>query len=71
MRSSWKCSFYKNKTKSVNKNFMISPNFVGITVFLHNGKTNVKLKISSYMIGFKFGYFIKTKKNYHGSKSKY
>lgn len=70
MRSSWKYSFFKNESKSIKNHFIISPNCLGNTIFLYNGKKSIKLKIQQFMIGYKFGNFIRTKKNYYGSKSK-
>jgi len=59
--------FFKNI-----KNFSILPSFVGLDLFMYNGKNFIKFNIKEYMVGFKFGDFIASKKTpiYFNKKKK-
>ena len=63
-------SIYKNDIKTVYKNFVILPKFVGLTMQVYNGKTFITLKIVDEMIGYKVGEFVLTRKQFSYKKKK-
>ena len=73
-RANWKGPYFKNQKENNCKNLVlrnskIMPNFVGKTFFVHNGKLNLKIVILEEMVGFKFGEFIFTRKEFFFSKN--
>lgn len=58
-RSVWKVPF----TKGITRNSSISPKYINQTVSVHNGLTFIKFKVTSGMIGHKFGEFVNSKKS--------
>jgi len=70
-RSIWKGNFIdqslierQNSKKTLNiwsRNSVIPGFLEGNIVFVHNGKSFKKLKISREKVGFKFGFFVKTR----------
>ena len=74
MRSIWKGPFttqkiYTNLTKTTKKiyflkkkNNVILPEFVGLKIKIYNGQKFFDLQITSNMVGYKFGFFIFTRK---------
>jgi len=81
-RSIWKANFLDNflskklKKKKLyiwSRRSTIPYYLIGFTVFIHNGKIFKKLKITREKVGFKFGFFAKTRnkisiKNFKKSK---
>lgn len=64
-RSLWKnpfCEISYQTNKIWSRRSIILPKFLGKKVFIYNGKTFIPLKISSEMIGHKFGEFSSTRK---------
>ena len=62
-----------NKVKNVqfvNKCNTILPKFINKTVLLYNGKVNTKLIITKYMISYKVGEFVRTRKEFFFKKKK-
>lgn len=51
----------KKVVKTWSRSSMISPDFVGHTVAVHNGKTHVPVYISENMVGHKLGEFAPTR----------
>jgi small subunit ribosomal protein S19 len=51
----------KKVIKTWSRSSMISPDFVGHTVAVHNGKTHVPVYISENMVGHKLGEFSPTR----------
>lgn len=78
IRSVWKLPFSKidlffkifSSSNSNNvilvscRNSLILPIFVGYTFLIHNGQKVISLQIHSFMIGYKFGKFVFTRKKY-------
>ena len=61
----------RNPIKTWARNSQISPEMVGITIAVHNGKTFVPTFISEAMVGHRLGEFAPTRKfTSHGSVSK-
>ena len=68
-RSKWKNPFTKHlslkKKKStllpIERNYEITPNILGKTFKVYNGKTFIKLNIIDEMIGYKIGEFVPTR----------
>lgn len=61
----------RNPIKTWARNSQISPEMVGLTISVHNGKTFVPVFISEAMVGHKLGEFSPTRKFLtHGSISK-
>ena len=51
------------------RNSTISPDFVGYTFGVHNGKTHISVFVTENMVGHKFGEFSPTRKfKSHGGK---
>ena len=55
-------------TKS--RNSVILPNCVGVNVKIYNGKSFYSFKVTKSMIGYKFGEFSPTRKQFSFKKSK-
>ena len=49
---------------------LIVPKFINKHVFIYNGKILTKLLVTNNMIGFKFGEFIRTRKEFSFKKKK-
>ena len=56
--------------KTVSKNSVILPKFVGFTLQAYNGKTFIDIKIVNEMIGHKLGEFVPTRKYFSYKKKK-
>jgi small subunit ribosomal protein S19 len=72
-RAKWKSPYFKNQKlngykKLVLKSSQIVPNFLGGTFFIHNGKSITKVLVLEEMIGYKFGEFCFTRKEFFFSK---
>ena len=51
----------KKVLKTWSRSSMISPDFVGHTIAVHNGKTHVPVYVSDNMVGHKLGEFAPTR----------
>lgn len=61
----------RNPIKTWSRNSQISPEMVGVTIAVHNGKTFVPVFVSEATVGHKLGEFAPTRKfTSHGSVSK-
>ncbi|MEX0622197.1 MAG: 30S ribosomal protein S19 [Candidatus Woykebacteria bacterium] len=61
----------RNPIKTWARSSQISPDMVGVTVAIHNGKTFVPVFISEAMVGHRLGEFAPTRKfSGHGTISK-
>ena len=62
----------KTTIKTWSRASMISPDFVGLTIAVHNGKTFVPVYITENMVGHKLGEFAPTRifRGHAGSKDK-
>ena len=60
----------KNNIKTVSKNSLIFPRFVGLTLRVYNGKTFIIVKIIDEMVGHKLGEFVSTRKQFSYKKGK-
>lgn len=58
-----------NFKKLKNRNLIVSPLYVGKTIFLHNGKKFEKIIIKKQMIGYKIGEFVQTRKKFKFKKN--
>lgn len=68
--------FYSNNkicdnTKINDKNLKIIPQFIGLTLFVYNGKKYIPLYIKSTMVNHYIGEYLFTKKIYLKKKQKY
>lgn len=61
---------FKNDIKTLSRNSIILPKFIGLTIQVHNGKTFVAVKIIDEMVGHKLGEFATTRKQYFYKKNK-
>jgi small subunit ribosomal protein S19 len=52
----------KNVIKTWSRSSTISPDFVGLTVAVHNGKTFIPVYVTENMVGHKLGEFSPTRK---------
>ena len=59
----------KNVIKTWSRRSMISPDFVGFTIAVHNGNKFIPVFISENMVGHKLGEFAPTR-NFRGHSSK-
>nr|YP_009495493.1 ribosomal protein S19 [Toxarium undulatum]AWQ64140.1 ribosomal protein S19 [Toxarium undulatum] len=59
-----------NEFKISSRASIILPNFIGKTVFVHNGKEYSKLVITEEMVGYRFGEFSSTRKKFVFKKKK-
>ncbi len=58
-----------NEIKTYSRDSMIIPEMVGLTIYVHQGKTFVPVKIREEMIGHRLGEFAPTRKFIkHGGK---
>ena len=77
-RSIWKIQYLNPKFINIQKKIVttysrgetIKPEYVGITVKIHNGIRFYELKINEKMIGYKFGEFSPTRRFPKHKKSK-
>ncbi len=62
----------KQPIKTWSRRSTITPDFVGYTVAIHNGKTHVPVFITENMVGYKFGDFAPTRtfRKHGGVKAK-
>ncbi|MCD4781450.1 MAG: 30S ribosomal protein S19 [Candidatus Omnitrophica bacterium] len=62
----------KQPIKTWSRRSTITPNFVGFTVAIHNGKKHVPVFITENMVGYKFGEFAPSRifKKHGGVKAK-
>jgi len=60
----------KKNIKTMSKNSMILPKFIGFTLRVYNGKTFAVLKIIDEMVGHKLGEFVSTRKQFSYKKKK-
>ncbi|MES2590843.1 MAG: 30S ribosomal protein S19 [Bacteroidota bacterium] len=62
----------KTVIKTWSRRSMISPEFVGLTVAVHNGKTFVPVFLTENMVGHKFGEFSPTRtfRGHSGNRDK-
>jgi len=58
----------KNTIKTMPKNYVILPKFVGFSLRAYNGKTFTTIKIIDEMVGHKLGEFVTTRKQYFYKK---
>lgn len=70
-RSKWKNPFTNYKKQSnkkrisiVKKKFEITPNIVGETIKVYNGKSFIKLSLTDEMVGHKIGEFVTTREKF-------
>ncbi|MGX7583139.1 30S ribosomal protein S19 [Candidatus Vidania fulgoroideorum] len=57
-------SFYLGKIDKIitwSRRSVILPRFVGLTIFVHNGKNHIPVRISENMVGHKLGEFSLTR----------
>jgi small subunit ribosomal protein S19 len=52
----------KNVIKTWSRSSTISPEFVGLTIAVHNGKTFIPVYVTENMVGHKLGEFSPTRK---------
>jgi small subunit ribosomal protein S19 len=58
-----------DKIKTWSRDSVISPEMVGLTFMVHNGKTFIEVYVTENMVGHKLGEFSPTRKFYrHGGK---
>lgn len=73
-RAKWKgpCYFQKKKIidSFITRDSEILPKFIGLTFLISNGKENVELKVTSEMVGHKFGQFVFTRAKFSFKKRK-
>lgn len=61
----------KDPIKTWARRSTISPDFVGHTILVHNGKTHISVYVSDEMVGHKLGEFAPTRTfRGHGAKGK-
>lgn len=60
----------KKSIKTISKNSLILPQFVGLTLQVYNGKTFINITIINEMIGHKLGEFVSTRKQFFYKKKK-
>jgi len=58
----------QDEIKTISRQSVIIPKFIGYTVQIHNGKTFSKLKITEDMVGHKLGEFSPTRKRFSFKK---
>jgi len=58
----------KNIIKTISKNYVILPKFVGFSLKIYNGKTFTTIKIIDEMVGHKLGEFVTTRKQFSYKK---
>lgn len=60
----------KNNLKTMSKNSIILPKFIGFSLQIYNGKTFTTIKIIDEMVGHKLGEFVTTRKQFSYKKKK-
>lgn len=62
----------KNTIKTWSRSSMISPDFVGLTIAVHNGNKHIPVYITENMVGHKLGEFAPTRifRGHAGQKDK-
>lgn len=62
----------KSVIKTWSRRSMISPDFVGMTIAVHNGKTFIPVYVTENMVGHKLGEFAPTRnfRGHSGNKKK-
>jgi ribosomal protein S19 len=60
----------RNTIKTIAKNYVILPKFVGFSLKAYNGKTFTTIKIIDEMVGHKLGEFVTTRKQFSYKKKK-
>ena len=60
----------KINIKTISKNSVILPKFVGFTLQTYNGKTFTNIKIINEMVGYKLGEFVVTRKQFSYKRKK-
>jgi ribosomal protein S19 len=60
----------KNNIKTIPKNSIILPKFIGFSLQVYNGKTFIIIKIINEMVGHKLGEFVATRKQFSYKKKK-
>lgn len=60
----------KIEIKTISRQSIIIPKFIGCTIQVYNGKTFSKLKVTEDMIGHKLGEFSPTRKRFNFKKKK-
>ena len=62
----------KNVVKTWSRRSMISPEFVGLTVAIHNGRKFIPVYVTENMVGHKFGEFAPTRtfRGHSGNRDK-
>jgi len=60
----------KKELKQFPRNFIVTPNTIGLYVLIYNGKNLLKIKIIEEMVGYKFGEFSPTRKKFSYKKKK-
>jgi ribosomal protein S19 len=58
----------RNSIKTISKNSVILPKFVGFSLKAYNGKTFTTIKIIDEMVGHKLGEFVTTRKQFSYKK---
>jgi len=58
----------KTNIKTISKNSVILPKFVGFTLQVYNGKAFIVVKIINEMVGHKLGEFLTTRKQFFYKK---
>jgi ribosomal protein S19 len=61
---------FNHNIKSISKNSVILPKFVGFTLQVYNGKTFIMVKVINEMVGHKLGEFVSTRKQFSYKKNK-
>lgn len=61
---------FRDEIKTVSRNSLLLPKFIGLNLCIHNGKTYVTLKITNEMVNHKLGEFINTRKQFSYKKKK-
>ena len=65
-----KCCTTKDELYTNSRTSIIVPQFVGLTINVHNGKSFSKLKITEAMVGYRLGEFSPTRKRFSFKKKK-
>jgi ribosomal protein S19 len=60
----------KKEILQCSRNVIITPNLIGFSFLIHNGKNFLKIKITEEMIGYKFGEFSFTRKKFSYKKKR-
>ena len=61
---------FKNNIKTISKNSIILPKFIGFTLRVYNGKAFIIVKVIDEMVGHKSGEFVSTRKQFSYKKKK-